>query len=182
MTVKEFLKDELTLLSNAFNHVIVKYEYNHLAETHIVELTPQNEYYHNNKLDIFWIDIADRFMNLFPAENLSFVSSDSIVKVTSPELEFNLPKAESADWFALLTRIANRDLSNAIIPNRISVNMEIKNTRAFATLGMLEIKKLDKKLITNWQTNILQPHDSESYPVNVEHDENSDKDTYAMAA
>ena len=61
------------------------------AKTHIVELSPEDEYYTNYKLESAWLEIVSKFMEAFPAEDISFISTDSILKISKPIFSFNLP-------------------------------------------------------------------------------------------
>jgi len=89
MLAKEFILEKLQKLSANFPMVEMKYEYNHPAQTHIVELTPESAYYENRDLENAWIDIVQEFMERFPTEDLSFISSDSILRIEQPEYSFN---------------------------------------------------------------------------------------------
>jgi len=89
MTSKEYLKIKLEKLSMDFPHITIRYAYNSVINYHVVELTPQSEYYNNNALDDKWIPISLEFMQTFPTEYISFVSDDSTLKVENPEFSFN---------------------------------------------------------------------------------------------
>lgn len=87
-----FLKEKLRSLSIQFRSVQIRYAYNNSIATHIVELTPENEYYNNTLLDDTWIPISIDFMEMFPGENISFISSDSNLAIAKAEIEFNTQK------------------------------------------------------------------------------------------
>lgn len=57
-----------------------------------MQLTPQKEYYTNEKLDTAWMNIAEDFMQQFPYENIGFVSDDSNLINSLPEMKFNVPE------------------------------------------------------------------------------------------
>ena len=50
MTPKDFLYNELKLIASKFLHVNIKYGYDLMIETHVIELTPESEYYNNQEL------------------------------------------------------------------------------------------------------------------------------------
>lgn len=88
-TSVEFIKEKLELLANAFKTITIRYAYNHAINTHIVELTPEEEYYNNNALDKCWIPISLEFKRLFENEDITFISSDSILRISDPVFEWN---------------------------------------------------------------------------------------------
>ncbi len=90
MDPKIHLVEKLEELASNFPHVQIKYAYNELIETHVVELTPEYEYYNNVALDDAWFPISLEFMEIFPEENISFVSSDSSLSIGKPEFEWNI--------------------------------------------------------------------------------------------
>lgn len=92
----EFIKEKLALLANDFKTITIKYAYNGAINTHVVELTPVNEYYNNEVLDKCWIPISLDFKRLFENEDITFISSDSMLKITQPEFEWNV-KGKATD-------------------------------------------------------------------------------------
>lgn len=85
----EFIKEKLTLLADDFKMITIKYAYNGAINAHVVELTPVNEYYNNEVLDKCWIPISLDFKRLFENEDITFISSDSLLKITHPVFEWN---------------------------------------------------------------------------------------------
>ena len=75
--VKAFIKSKLQALAADFPAFEMLYACNEFAEAHIVQLTPQKKYYTNEKLDTAWMNIQEEFMQLFPYQNIGFVSDDS---------------------------------------------------------------------------------------------------------
>lgn len=94
MALNTFLKENLEKLAQQFPQVQIKYAYNYSIATHIVELTPEKEYYFNEELDNAWIPVSIEFMETFPADSISFISSDSSLAIAKPELEWNKPIPE----------------------------------------------------------------------------------------
>lgn len=89
MTVKEFLREKLLLLAEAFPHITIKYNYDELAESHIVELSPVQEYYNNPNLNDAWLTLVPIFWDQFPTEDITFISTDSTLRIEKPEFAFN---------------------------------------------------------------------------------------------
>ena len=92
MNAFDFLYSSLEKLSENFPKVYIKYAYNNIINTHIVELLPLEEYNNNAALDDAWIPLSFKFRETFPADEISFVSSDSTLSIDNPSFEFNTPR------------------------------------------------------------------------------------------
>lgn len=89
MSAAGYLKEKLEFLSEKFPSITFKYAFDNTIQTHIVEITPETEYYYNKTLDKAWIPISLEFMKLFKDDTISFISSDSILAITVPELIYS---------------------------------------------------------------------------------------------
>jgi hypothetical protein len=89
MNSTEFLKNELQLIATKFPSVHIKYGYNSMIETHIVELLPLIEFTTNVELDNTWIPLSLKFMEIFKDEEVAFISSDSSLSLKNVIFEFN---------------------------------------------------------------------------------------------
>lgn len=89
MNSVEFLKNELKTLAQKFPKVHIKYGFNSLIETHIVELLPLIEYTENIELDKAWIPLSIQFMEEYVDDNIAFISSDSPLSLKEVTFEFN---------------------------------------------------------------------------------------------
>lgn len=89
MDSKKYIEKELKTLAEHFPSVQIRYSFNKKIETHIVELTPIEEYNNNEQLDKYWISISLQFHKAFPNEEICFVSSDSSLAISNPELIYN---------------------------------------------------------------------------------------------
>lgn len=98
ITPIDFIKERVGRLANDFKSVTIKYGYDYLADAHIVELTPESEYYNNKALDDAWIPMSLEFDNTFLNDVIVFVSSDSTLRVEHPELEWNTSNKKEADY------------------------------------------------------------------------------------
>ena len=97
MTTKQYLRDDLAVLADKFPSVTIKYGFDDTINTHVVELTPREEYYTNTHLDKAWIPVSLKFMQRFPNDYISFISDDSPLKVEQPVFTFNENHTEFAD-------------------------------------------------------------------------------------
>ena len=108
MTSTDFLKRELEAIANKFTNVHIKYGYNDIIETHIVELLPLIEYNTNKALDDAWIPVSLKFMEMFKDEEVAFISSDSSLTLKNVIFEFNASCTEESvisELYAPLTEI-----------------------------------------------------------------------------
>jgi|GEM_PF-3123884 len=89
MTPLEFIQENLSILSKQFPSVNIKYGYNNLIKTHIVVLSPEEEFLHNDQLDDAWIPLSFNFKSSFPDEEIAFVPPSSTLAIIEVLEEFN---------------------------------------------------------------------------------------------
>lgn len=89
MSAQNFLYSALEDISIKFPQVGIKYSFNSVINTHIVVLLPLEEYHSNSALDDAWIPLSFQFRELFPEDEIAFVSSDSSLSSSTPIFEFN---------------------------------------------------------------------------------------------
>lgn len=81
MKATEFILSNLEKFVMDFPKTRVRYEYDILAKIHFVEVVP-NEVYHLDDNYIRWeSNLFDEFIDLFPEENICFISDDSTVGI-----------------------------------------------------------------------------------------------------
>src|SRR5690349_8794749 len=93
----DFIQSRLENIAKAFPQVHIKYAFNNVILTHIIELLPLSEYQYNSALDDAWIPLSFEFKRSFPDEEIAFVSSDSILSIHTAAFEFNVPNVELSD-------------------------------------------------------------------------------------
>src|ERR1017187_8306501 len=86
MTIKQFITESLRNLGNNFPNITIKYAFDAMADMHVVEITPQIQYYNNPQLDNAWVDISFKILSNYPNELISFITDDCSVKIDNPEL------------------------------------------------------------------------------------------------
>ncbi len=87
MTPKEYIISKLNSFIHEFPQTRVRYEYDVLSDTHFIEVVP-NQVYHLNDDYIQWEgDMFDDFIELFPNDNLGFMSDDAIVGLENIDYE-----------------------------------------------------------------------------------------------
>lgn len=89
MNPTDFLYKSLEHIALAFPRVHIKYSFNGIINTHVVELLPIEEYQNNTALDNAWIPLSFKFRETFPSEEITFISSDSTLAIQNPIFEFN---------------------------------------------------------------------------------------------
>ena len=112
MSSNDFIRSKLNEFIKRFSQTRVRYEYDHNALVHVVEVLP-NEVYHSDSDYIQWEDeISHQFIDKFPTENICFISDDAIAGIENPELA--LEGLEYAPFTSLRKTI--------IIPNTNIIN------------------------------------------------------------
>ena len=86
MKAKEFITEELKKLHSKFSSSNIRYEYNVYTNTHIIEITPI-EFYKNETYMASELELEDLFSSEYPKENIIFISTDSLNKVSNPIFE-----------------------------------------------------------------------------------------------
>jgi len=80
------IKDELEVLSSLIEGIEIRYEFKRSISTHLIEVKPI-DLFNSNKLYIEKeIELEEKFSELFPNEDLVFVTEDSLSKIENPDL------------------------------------------------------------------------------------------------
>lgn len=82
----DFLKTELKLIFLTLDGVEIRYEFRKSSQTHIVEVKPKSVFRNSAKYIEMEMELDKKFVELFPDEELLFISNDSLTKITSPEI------------------------------------------------------------------------------------------------
>ena len=155
MNPVEFLKYELHNIAVKFPNVHIKYGYNYLIDTHIVELLPLIEYLENKELDKAWIPLSIDFMEQFADDNIAFISSDSSLAIKEIIFEFNpLACSEENIISEIFAPFAEFEF-NYDFPTDIP-NGRIIDTASF------NLSKICVKVIDNHEPNYLENAYSEA--------------------
>ncbi|NCI48230.1 hypothetical protein [Sediminibacterium soli] len=88
MDAAQFIGEMLAELANKYRKVTFKYGYSLDNECHVVEITPQSAF-ENDALTAAWVPKSLEFLNLFPDDDIVFISDDSILALGTYKLEFN---------------------------------------------------------------------------------------------
>jgi len=82
----DYIKKELTILYNSNSSIEIRYEYNFLSNMHMIEIKPQ-ELFESSEFMQIEENFETSFIELFPGEELLFISSESISKIENSILE-----------------------------------------------------------------------------------------------
>ncbi len=89
MKAIEFIKKELHNIHNLLPFVKMKYEYDTISLTHIVEVTPLSVYKDDKRYEDLELKLMDAFIDHYPDEDILFVSEESLIRVENPIFELN---------------------------------------------------------------------------------------------
>jgi len=86
MSAKEFLTDKLKKMSLKFKDIKIRYEYRKSTMSHIVEVIPLLIFNNDEEYMRVEFELEEEFENLFPDEDIVFVSEDSLTEIKNPDL------------------------------------------------------------------------------------------------
>jgi hypothetical protein len=87
MTPQEYITHALNDFIVKFPQTRVRYEFDSLSDVHFIEVVPNNVY-HLDEAYIAWeSDLYDRFISLYPDQNICFISDDALVGLENVQLE-----------------------------------------------------------------------------------------------
>jgi hypothetical protein len=89
-----FLKEGLKELYHSLSYLEIKYEYRISISTHIIEVKPVHCYEKDNLYIQQQIALEDKFSELFPYEEILFMSENVLIQIDEPILELGTSKVE----------------------------------------------------------------------------------------
>ena len=92
MTSQEFIFKELTSLLEKFPSFVFKYKLDKTDNTHIISVEPLKEYERNKEYMEAESDFVFDFENIYVPETIMFVSTNSLILVTEPDMVFSSNK------------------------------------------------------------------------------------------
>ena len=117
MLPKYYIISELKSFINDFPKTRVRYEHDNSSETHFIEIVP-NEIYHLDTQYMQWeSEMFDRFVSVYPEENICFISDDALVGLD--RIDFELKGHE----FISLYSTCNKEqiIENTVIKTKIVI-------------------------------------------------------------
>jgi hypothetical protein len=127
-----FIKKSLTDLIELFPEIRVRYEYDSSADVHCIEVIPKQTYYLNENFIDLENNLTDRFIELFPDQNIYFFTDDSIIGINNVDFELVGSKFNNfisiADYDLVIQAEPTFDSKELNIENSISSSIEIFNS------------------------------------------------------
>ena len=145
MNAAEYLKNELQTIAEQFPNVNIRYGYDNLIDTHIVELLPLIEYNTNEALDNAWIPLSIAFLEKYATEEIVFISSDSSLSLSTVIFEFNHKACSEENIIAELFSPIAEQLFTYDFPTNMPNSKLIGNT-VFSLSGSTRTEKVDESL------------------------------------
>jgi len=125
MFPEEYIISELKSFISDFPKTRVRYEHDNSSETHFIEIVP-NEIYHLDTQYMQWeSEMFDRFVSMYPAENICFISDDALVGLD--RIDFELYGVEFVTKYSTV----NSQVT-VILENHINVISAINNDTLFS--------------------------------------------------
>jgi hypothetical protein len=85
MTPRAYIRKELNILIKSLTDARIRYAYDENAQTHFIEIVPNN-IYHFNSVYISWESrMFDMFVTFYPTENICFISDDAVTGIEHVE-------------------------------------------------------------------------------------------------
>lgn len=81
MNPSEFINKKIKYLKFKFKDIEIKYQYKITTNTHIIKILPLSLYENNIEYIMEEEDIENEFTELYPFEELLFISDDSLIQI-----------------------------------------------------------------------------------------------------
>lgn len=81
MKPSEFINKKIKYLKFKFKDIEIKYQYKITTNTHIIKILPLSLYENNIEYIMEEEDIENEFTELYPFEELLFISDDSLIQI-----------------------------------------------------------------------------------------------------
>jgi len=87
MTSTEYIKNKLSQILSQFPEIGCKYEFDAFSASHLIELKPNEIYFSNHSFKEKEVELLSEFIELYPFENITFITDDDLYKIESPIFE-----------------------------------------------------------------------------------------------
>jgi len=81
MTSIDYVKNKLTVLVDLFQNIECVYQYDSIAGTHIIKVSPAKNYENNTDFEIQEMSIINEFYTIFDTETICFISENNKFKI-----------------------------------------------------------------------------------------------------
>jgi len=139
MTSTEYIKNKLSQILSQFPEISCKYEFDAFSASHLIELKPSEIYFSNHSFKEKEIELLSEFIELYPFENITFITDDDLYKIESPIFEKqsqvsfnNVSKVKEQNYW---DQLINFDLENIYVKSiKLKVSDFIDYTILFNNL------------------------------------------------
>ncbi|MFK5878720.1 MAG: hypothetical protein QM478_04395 [Flavobacteriaceae bacterium] len=90
----DYLKENLKNLHNSCSYLEIKYEYRDYMNTHIIEVKPVHCFSKDEKYAEGQVLLEEKFEELFPEEELLFITKNELISVENPILILGILEEE----------------------------------------------------------------------------------------
>lgn len=88
----EYIKNNLNHIATSFPNTCFKYGFDKTIKTHVIEITPEDDFYNSELLSEAWVNMSVDFMTKYPTEDIVFISSDSSLALENYNFSCNNQK------------------------------------------------------------------------------------------
>lgn len=92
MTAKDYIEEKLSLLASKFTDIKIRYEHRANTKSHLIEILPLCLFEGNGSYLEEEAKIEYEFEQLFPSENIIFISEGSLTVIRKVDLELGYDK------------------------------------------------------------------------------------------
>ena len=92
MKAIEYLEIKLQELTVKFEEIRIRYEFRENTQSHLVEIIPSSLFEKNETYLKEEAKIEDEFENLYPTENIIFITKGSLTEIKKVDLTFGYDK------------------------------------------------------------------------------------------
>jgi len=92
MKAQDFLIEKLRELSSKYEEVKIRYEYRANTQSHIIEIIPLSFFDKNAEYLLDEANIERQFEELYPFDNIVFISEGSLIEIRKADLELGYNK------------------------------------------------------------------------------------------
>lgn len=161
----EYIKKKLQFLHDKFNNLNIGYQYKSFLNTHVIDVRPKDVFENDESYALLQLSIEDEFEELFPQEEIVFVSEDSLISINNPIFEIKSVEVVdiNVEDFAILEsdQIYYDDFIN------IEMDEESIPYDSFEDIDYVQVESdLDNEIIINpppsksWWKSIINKKDS----------------------
>lgn len=93
MTARDYIEEKLTLLAKKFIDIQIRYEYRANTRSHLIEIIPLSFFEEDEAYFKEESAIEDEFEQLFPSENIVFISEGSLTVIKKADMELGYQKS-----------------------------------------------------------------------------------------